>query len=86
MRDLDDTYIMTSEYYEDQKISDVRSYTVNGIEYKLRTITYNDGYSSYANLYFAYELDDEYCYVVEVESEGGNISMDIIKNFLDIDI
>lgn len=84
MSDLDDSYVLTSDFYENQKISDARTYMVNGKEYKLRTITYNDEYGTYVDLYFAYELDDEYCYTVEVESEGGKISMDTIKYFLDI--
>lgn len=84
MNDLDDSYVLTSEYYENQKISDARTYTVNGKEFKLRTITYNDEYGTYVDLYFAYELDDEYCYVVEVECEDENISMDTIEYFLDI--
>lgn len=86
LNNLDDSYILTSIFYENQKISDIKSMNINGKEYKFRTITYNDEYGSYINLYFAYELDDEYCYVVEVESEGGNISMDTIKNFLDVTV
>ncbi len=81
---LDEEYVLTSEYYENQQISDVKTYNVNGKEYKFRTITYNDEYASYINLYFAYELDDEYCYLIEVESEDRNISMDTLKYFLDI--
>lgn len=86
MKDLEDEYVLTSSLYENQEISDTKSMNINGKEYKLRTITYSDEYGKYVNLYFAYELDDEYCYVVEVESEGGNISMDTIKNFLDVTI
>lgn len=86
MKDLEEEYVMTSEFYENQKISDIRNLTVNGKEYKLRTITYNDEFGTYADLYFAYPLDDEHCYAVEVESEGGNISMDTIKYFLDMTV
>lgn len=86
MKELEDEYVLTSSFYENQKISDIKSMNINGKEYKLRTITYKDEYGSYANLYFAYELDDEYCYTVEVESEGGNISMDTIKYFLDVTV
>lgn len=86
MKELEDEYVLTSEFYENQKISDIKSMNINGKEYKLRTITYSDEYDSYANLYFAYGLDEEYCYVVEVESENGNISMDTIKKFLDVTI
>lgn len=83
---LDDSYVLTSDLYENQKISDTKTYTVNGKEFKLRTITYNDEYDSYINLYFAYELDNENCYVVEVETVAGNISMQTIEKFLDITV
>lgn len=84
MNNLEDDYILTSALYKNQKITDEKKYTVNDNEYRFRTITYEDEYGSYINLYFAYELDDEYYYAVEVETEGENISMDIIKYFLDI--
>lgn len=88
LNNLDNSNILTSYMiYENQKISDIKSMNVNGKEYKFRTLTYNDVYgASYVNLYFAYELDNEYCYVVEVESEGGNISMDTIKSFLNVTV
>lgn len=82
-KDLEKEYNLTSSLYKNQKISETKTYTVNGKEYKLRTITYEDDYGTYVDLYFAYKLDDEYCYVVEVETEGGNISMDTIEYFLD---
>lgn len=86
MQNLEETYILSSSLYENQKISDIKNMNINGKEYKLRTITYNDDNSSYVDLYFAYELGDEYCYVVQVSSEGGNISMDTIKNFLNVTV
>ena len=82
-KDLEKEYNLTSSLYKNQKISETKTYIVNGKEYKLRTITYEDDYGAYVDLYFAYKLDDEYCYVVEVETEGGNISMDTIEYFLD---
>lgn len=84
MKDLEEEYILTSSLYKNQQISETKTYTVNDKEYKFRTITYEDEYGTYANLYFAYKLDDEYCYVVEVETEGGNISMETVKYFLDV--
>lgn len=84
--DLDDEYVLTSPFYKNQKISDTKTYDVNGNEYKFRTITYNDEYKSYIHLYFAYELDDEYYYVVEVETEAGKMSMETIKKFLNVTV
>ena len=86
MKDLEGEYALTSSLYKNQQISEIKKYTVNGKEYKFRTITYDDDYGTYVNLYFAYELDDEYCYVVEVETEGGNISMETVKYFLDVTV
>lgn len=86
MNDLENEYEMTSDFYENQQISEIKRYTVNGKEYKFRMVTYNDDFGSYANLYFAYELDDKYCYIVKAETENGNISMGIIDNFLDITV
>lgn len=86
MKDLDEEYILTSKLYKNQTISDTNSVNINGKEYKLRGIKYNDEYSSYMNLYFAYKLDEEHCYVVEVESEDGKISMDVVKIFLDVNV
>lgn len=86
MSDLEDSYALTSEYYGNQKISEIKTYTVNGKEFKVRTITYNDEYGEYAELYFAYELNDEYCYVVEVKSKNGDLSMAIIEKFLDVTV
>lgn len=85
-KDLETEYNLTSSLYKNQKISETKTYTVNGKEYKFRTITYEDDYGTYVDLYFAYKLDDEYCYVVEVETEGGNISMDTIEYFLDVTV
>lgn len=86
MKNLENEYVITSSLYKNQQISEIKKYTVNEKEYSFRTVTYDDEYSSYVNLYFAYGLDDEYCYVVEVETEGGQISMDTIKYFLDITV
>ena len=86
MKSLEEEYVLTSSLYKNQQISDIKKYTVNDKEYKFRTIIYDDDYGSYVNLYFAYELDDEYCYVVEAETEGGNISMEIVKKFLDVTV
>lgn len=86
INDLEETYILSSSFYENQQISDVRTYKVNGKDYKIRTITYNDEYKTYVDLYFAYELNNEYCYVVQVSSESGNLSLESINKFLDIDV
>lgn len=84
LRSLEDNYILTTNFYENQKISSIKTYTINGKEYKCRTITYNDAFGSYVDLYFIYELDNEYCYVVKVETEPGKLSIEDVKKFLDI--
>lgn len=86
MKKLEDEYALKSGLYKNQKISEAKRYTVSDKEYQFRTITYEDEIGSYMNLYFAHEFADGLCYVVEVETKGGNISMETINEFLDTDI
>lgn len=86
MKNLEEEYNLNSSLYTNQQISETKTYTVNDKEYKFRTITYDNEYGSYVDLYFAYELADEYCYVVKVETEGGDISMNTVEYFLDITV
>ena len=86
LKSLDEEYILTSDFYENQEISESSEYDANGRIYKYRTITYSDDYSAYVNLYFVCELEDGYSYIVEVESENGAISLDDINMFLDISV
>lgn len=83
---LDEEFILTSNLYQNQEISESSDYDVNGRTYKFRTITYNDDYSAYVNLYFVCKLEDNYSYIVKVESENGAISLDDINMFLDINV
>lgn len=82
MNDLDNK----TSNYENKKISNTKKYTVNDKEYKFRTVTYTREATSYVDLYFAYELDEKHCYVIEVQSKGGKMSMDTIKTFLDVNV
>lgn len=86
LEELEEEYVLKSDFYKNQQISETKKITVNGKEYGFRTITYDDDYGTYVKLYFSYALDDEYCYVVDVKSESGNISMDTIKYFLDVTV
>ena len=86
LKSLDEEYVLTSDYYKNQEISEVSDYDVNGRAYKYRTITYSDDYTTYVNLYFVCELEDGYSYIVEVESENGAISLDDINMFLNITV
>ena len=84
LEEMEEDYILTSDFYKNQELGEITNYNINGKNYKYRTITYNNEYASYVNLYFVYELEDGYSYVVKVESEGGQISLSDIDQFLDI--
>lgn len=84
LKELEDEYVLTSEYYTDQELSGIDTYGVEDKIYKYRSIVYKDSYATYCNLYFAYELKNGYIYVVEVKTENGNISLDDINEFLKI--
>lgn len=84
LKELENEYVLTSEYYTDQELSGIDTYGVEDKIYKYRSIVYKDSYATYCNLYFAYELKNGYIYVVEVKTENGNISLDDVNEFLKI--
>lgn len=84
LKQIEDEYVLTSEYYTDQELSGIDTYVVEDKTYQYRSIVYKDSYDTYCNLYFAYELKDGYIYVVEVKTENENISLDNINEFLKI--
>lgn len=84
LKQIEDEYVLTSEYYTDQELSGIDTYVVEDKTYQYRSIVYKDSYTTYCNLYFAYELKDGYIYVVEVKTENGNISLEDINEFLKI--
>lgn len=86
LRSIENEYVLTSSNYKNQQLSETSSYPINGKEYKYRNIRYDDDYGTYVNLYFVNEIKDGYIYVVEVETENGNISMETINNFLDVTV
>lgn len=86
LKEIEDEYVLTSEYYTDQELSGIDTYGVEDKTYQYRSIVYKDSYATYCNLYFTYELKDGYIYVVEVKTENGNISLDDINEFLKITI
>lgn len=84
LKEIENEYVLTSEYYTDQELSEIDTYVAEDKTYQYRSIVYKDSYTAYCNLYFAYELKDGYIYVVEVETENGNISLEDINEFLKI--
>ena len=70
------------------EISNIQDYSINGKAFKYKTVKYNYTFtdSNYTDLYFVYELDENNCYVVKVETKNGNILLDEINYFLDIQV
>lgn len=86
LKDIENSSILTSKVHENQELGEITDYEANGKKYKYRTITYTINETSYVNLYFAYELEDGYTYIVKVESEGGQVALEDINKFLDITV
>lgn len=86
LKELENEYVLETDLYKEQELSETSTYEANGKEYKYRTIVYKDDDTVYCNLYFAYGLNDGYVYTVEVDTENGNISLDDVNEFLNITI
>ena len=86
LKELENEYVLKSDLYKEQEISETSAYGANGKEYKYRTIVYKDDDTVYCNLYFAYNLNNGYVFTVEVDTENGNISLDDVNEFLNITI
>lgn len=67
---------------DDYNMSDTKTYTYNGLEYQYKYLTSNN----IINFYFVYELDEDTSYILELNSNDGNVSMDDVNNFLNIKI
>lgn len=86
LNSLDEEYILKSSNYTNQQISDIKTHTVNGKDYKYRTIQYNNMDMLMAKVYFAYELDNKTCYIVEVETLQESMQLDDLDKFLQISL
>ncbi len=88
LKELENEYVLKSDLYKEQEISETSTYGANGKEYKYRTIIYKDKDDNtvYCNLCFAYNLNNGYVFTVEVDTENGNISLDDVNEFLNITI
>lgn len=53
--------------YNNVQLSEVKTKTVNGNTFSLRTLTYNMGNTKFKDLYIAYEIASESLYAIEVE-------------------
>ena len=86
LEDLSTDYILASGYYENQEITDVSDYTVEGNTFKYRGITYNDSMGEYLKISFVYEIDSEYIYVVQATIKDNTLPLEQINNFLQITV
>lgn len=90
MESLEDSYILETDLYTNQKVSDVQEVTVGTNTFKTRKITYTyEGYTNvnYVDTYYCYSLGSDYCLTIEVKSKEGQLdSADKIKEFLTIQV
>ena len=83
---LSTDYILTSNYYQNQQITDISDYSINNYQYKYRAITYNDSFGEYTKLYFVYGINNSYTYVVEATIKDNSLSLEQMDYFLDITV
>ena len=69
MSDLEDTANRRKQNseYNNVQLSEVKTKTINGNKFSLRTLTYNMGDTEFKDLYIVYEIASESLYAIEVE-------------------
>ncbi len=80
----------TLEYYKNINLSEDKTINVGNKEFKYKILSYeyNTEYynEKYQKAYIWYKLDDERIFSVQLESTDTEITEDIIKGFLNIDV
>ena len=72
---------MIDENYSNEfNVSDSTDYTINDLKYKYKTVVGGNG----GYLYFVYPIDDNNTYMVSVETEDGDVSLEDVNYFLEI--
>lgn len=88
--DWDYNYYKDSTYYQNVKLGDIKTIKVGNTEFKYQILSYESNSEYYNEKYqIAYawcNLDDEHVFSVQLESTNKEISEDIIKGFLNVDI
>jgi len=83
---LKESYSLTSDLYENQEISGIKTLNIGGKEFSYRTITYTNLGYNYTESYYCYELGDGYLYVVEADIEDGTVLETELNKFLEIQL
>lgn len=88
--DWDYNYYKDSKSYKNASLGDLKTVKVGDKEFKYQVLTYESDSEyydeKYYNAYVWYNLDEEHVFTVELESTNKEISEDIIKGFLNINI
>lgn len=88
--DWDYDYYKDSTYYKNVNLGELRTVKVGDKEFKYQILSYesNSEYYSekYQKAYAWYNLDNEHVYSVELESTNKQITEDVIKGFLNINV
>lgn len=86
----DYNYYKDTTYYQNVKLGDIKTIKVGNTEFKYQILSYESNSEFYSEKYQkAYvwcNLDNEHVYSVELESTNKEISEDIIKGFLNVNI
>ncbi len=86
----DYNYYKDTTYYQNVKLGDIKTIKVGNTEFKYQILSYESNSEFYSEKYQkAYvwcNLDNEHVYSVELESTNKEISEEIIKGFLNINV
>lgn len=82
-----DYYIENPDYYKNVNLSEIKSIVLGDKTFKYLVLSYETTYGAKSqDAFIWYVLDDEYLFTVELEAVGTEITEDIIKGFLNINV
>lgn len=84
-------FMSTSTSYKNVILGEVKTLAVGDKQFKYQTLSYKFDYgfgneTEYQNVYIWYSLEDEYLFTVELNAADREITEDIMKGFLNINV
>jgi len=82
-----DYYTENSDYYKNINLSEAKTLVVGNKSFKYVVLSYETNYGSKSqDVYVWHSLDDEHMFIIKLESENKEVTEDIIKGFLNINV
>jgi len=80
-------YLESTEYYENVELGEIKTLVVGDKTFKYVSLSYDASYGTkYQDVYVWYPLGDEHIFTIKLEAADTEVTEDIIKGFLNINV